>query len=196
MKLVAVLLINLIGGCTNYSVNKYHNDNSQNYILNYSLIEKFDILEKQCELDSIVVTYYNTDNSRYYEYIVIYSVTEGLTIMGNGIAQGLIPLKISFPNYTEEFLSVIDEFYIKKKNFIIKNKIRTDDYYITDRPTFLIECYYGNKRLLCEFTKLSVEGYNLVFDEKFEKFIRMVKKMVQEYDKKIYNTDTLRQKYW
>ena len=36
----------------------------------------------------------------------------------------------------------------------------------------------------------------LVFDEKFEKFIRMVKKMVQEYDKKIYNTDTLRQKYW
>ena len=71
MKLVVVLLINLIGGCTNYSVNKYHNDNSQNYILNYSLIEKFDILEKQCELDSIVVTYYNTDNSRYYEYIVI-----------------------------------------------------------------------------------------------------------------------------
>ena len=133
MKLVVVLLINLIGGCTNYSVNKYHNDNSQNYILNYYLIEKFDILEKQCELDSIVVTYYNTDNSRYYEYIVIYSVTEGLTIMGNGIAQGLIPLKISFPNYTEEFLSVIDEFYIKKKNFIIKNKIRTDDYYITDR---------------------------------------------------------------
>lgn len=196
MKLVVVLLINLIGGCTNYSVNKYHNDNSQNYILNYSLIEKFDILEKQCELDSIVVTYYNTDNSRYYEYIVIYSVTEGLTIMGNGIAQGLIPLKISFPNYTEEFLSVIDEFYIKKKNFIIKNKIRTDDYYITDRPTFLIECYYENKRLLYEFTKLSVEGYNLVFDEKFEKFIRMVKKMVQEYDKKIYNTDTLRQKYW
>ena len=114
------MLINLIGGCTNYSVNKYHNDNSQNYILNYSLIEKFDIPEKQCELDSIVVTYYNTDNSRYYEYIVIYSVTEGLTIMGNGIAQGLIPLKISFPNYTEEFLSVIDEFYIKKKNFIIK----------------------------------------------------------------------------
>ena len=147
-------------------------------------------------LRSIVVTYYNTDNSRYYEYIVIYSVTEGLTIMGNGIAQGLIPLKISFPNYTEEFLSVIDEFYIKKKNFIIKNKIRTDDYYITDRPTFLIECYYENKRLLYEFTKLSVEGYNLVFDEKFEKFIRMVKKMVQEYDKKIYNTDTLRQKYW
>ena len=147
MKLVVVLLINLIGGCTNYSVNKYHNDNSQNYILNYSLIEKFDILEKQCELDSIVVTYYNTDNSRYYEYIVIYSVTEGLTIMGNGIAQGLIPLKISFPNYTEEFLSVIDEFYIKKKNFIIKNKIRTEDYYNTDTTTFLIKCYKENKRL-------------------------------------------------
>lgn len=157
---------------------------------------EYELSVTQQDPDCIVVTCYNIDKSRYYEYIVIYSVTEGLTIRGNDIAKGLIPLKISFPNYTDEFLSVIDEFYIKKKSLIIKNKTRTDDYWIEDRPTFLIECYYEDKKLFYEFTKLSIEGYDLIFDEKYEDFIRKIKNMIQKYDRKVYNTDTLRQKYW
>lgn len=190
------MLINLIGGCTNYTVNKTHNDYLHYYMSNCFVTGEYELSVTQQDPDSIVVTCYNIDKSRYYEYIVIYSVTEGLTIRGNDIAKGLIPLKISFPNYTDEFLSVIDEFYIKKKSLIIKNKTRTDDYWIEDRPTFLIECYYEDKKLFYEFTKLSIEGYDLIFDEKYEDFIRKIKNMIQKYDRKVYNTDTLRQKYW
>ena len=189
-------MINLIGGCTNYSVNKIHNDYLHNNILNDIAGVKYELPETQQVPDSIVITCYDIDNSKYMEYLIIYSESNGLTIQAKDLEMGLIPLKIDFQNYTEEFLSVIDEFYITKRSCIIKKKNKLNDDWITDKPTFIIECYCENKKLLSEFTKLSVEGYELVFDEKYEDFIREIKNMIQKYDRKVYNTDALRQKYW
>ena len=106
------------------------------------------------------------------------------------------PYKLSFPKYKKKFLSDINEFYIAKTTPTIEKKINSNEIWVTDHPYFRIECFYNNKKVLSEKTPLSHESYDLIFNEKYEDFIELIKKMTRKYDRTIYDTDTLRQKYW
>ena len=150
---------------------------------------------QEIKIDSISLVYEFSYNSIFEDYTIIYSESNGLTVQGDYRMRNN-PYKLSFPKYKKKFLSDINEFYIAKTTPTIEKKINSNEIWVTDHPYFRIECFYNNKKVLSEKTPLSHESYDLIFNEKYEDFIELIKKMTRKYDRTIYDTDTLRQKYW
>lgn len=153
------------------------------------------LFSQEIKIDSISLVYEFPDNSIFEDYTIIYSESNGLTVQGDSRMKDN-PYKLSFPKYKKKFLSDINEFYIAKTTPIIEKKINKNEVWVTDHAYFRIECFYYNKKVLSERTPLSHEVYDLIFNKKYEDFVDLIKTMTQKYDRTIYDTDTLRQKYW
>ena len=153
------------------------------------------LFSQEIQIDSISLVYNFPYNSIFEDYTIIYSESNGLTVQGDYRMRNN-PYKLSFPKYQKTFLSDINEFYIAKTTPTIEKKIIRDEVEVTDHPYFRIECFNNNKKVISERTPLTHESYDLIFNENYENFIELIRKMTLKYDRTIYETDSLRQKYW